>query len=91
MVRPSRPAACELPVLNCLGIKRRGERGDGCVKWVRPIKAPLDKSGTGIGGVGRDGGESFVEGCGYCKEVGVGGGVESEGLVGWGGFQGCLV
>ena len=72
-------------VPNGLGNKGRGEGGDGCVKGVSLIKAPLDKSGTGIGGVGGDGGELFVEGCGYCKRAGVGHGVERDGLVGWGG------
>ena len=62
----------------------RGERGEGCIKGVCPIKAPLDKSFMGVGGVGGDGGELFFDGCGYCKGAGLGGGVERDRFVGCG-------
>ena len=31
--------------------KGRGERREGCVKRLRLIKAAVDKSGTGVGGM----------------------------------------
>ena len=60
MVRSSDSATRELPLPQIASETRDG------VKRERDVsKAPLDKSVAGVGGVAGDGGELFVEGCGY--------------------------
>ena len=49
------------------------------------IKAPLHKSDTRVGGLGVNGGELLVEGCGYCNGDCVDSEVGTDELVGWGG------
>ena len=70
-----------------IGNRGRGEKQEGCVIGVRFIKAPTDKSGTGVGVVGGDGVELLVEDCDYCKRACVGSVVERDRLVLIGGNQ----
>ena len=68
-----------------LGDKVGGEEVDVGVKRTHLVEAPLDKAGSGIGGVRDGGGELFIEGYGYFTVTGKGFVLEGNGLIGWDG------
>ena len=65
-----------------LGDKVGGEEVEVGVKRTHLVEAPLDKAGSGIGGVRDGGGELFIEGYGYFTVTGKGFVLEGNGLIG---------